>query len=419
VAYDLVSTHELEDIDEFTGPQLSFEFAIPGFAEDAVASHITTAGTPWNQERYDDPAADITEPAHRAALSDRYDAVAPPGPLNDLVATISETIQSPDAPEDEGVETTEPSVETITLLRSDPVAAPTFRGVAMLRGVEAGDHQLTVNGAGVAPHTEPVTVGDEGASGGTPTTDTDTATATGADTTTATPSDGLTAVTLAGVGGEIPLVPAGEAIKVEVDAEGVDVDLSTFAVDDDFGGRLYEAAVGGPDTVYVHRGGAYTAEVRDVDGAVGAFRVNPSGTEPIRIDRPRTGTASLASFVETLVGETTDRLAAVGDDGGDEDEGGDDDDEPGASGSTRTLGGLLRALEAVSGAAGRAAERAESGDRSGSDRALSALASNLERAIERFEGLRDTLPAERAAATDRQLREARRRTNQAAAAETL
>jgi hypothetical protein len=406
VTYDLVPSRELEDIDAFTGPQLSFEFSIPEFAEDAVAGHITTAGTPWNQERYDDPAADITEPAHRAALSDRYDAVDPPGPLNDLVATISETIQSPAAPEDEGVQTTDVSVETITLLQSDPVAAPTFRGVAMLRGVEAGDHRLTVNGAGVAPHSEPVTVGDGDASGGT----TSTATTTDA------PDDAAGAVTLAGVEGEIPLVPAGEATKVELDADGADAELSAFAVDDDFGGRLYEAPVDGPDAVYVHRGGAYTAEVRDVDDAVGAFRVNPSGTDPVRIDRPRTGTASLASFVETLIGETTDRLGAVGSD--DADEGG-DDDAPGASGTTQTLGGLLRALEAVSGAAGRAAERAEAGDRGGSDRALEVLASNLDRAIERFDGLRDTLPAERAAATDRQLREARRRTNQAAAAEKL
>ncbi|WP_338740800.1 hypothetical protein [Haloplanus salilacus] len=405
VTYDLVPTRELEDIDEFTGPQLSFEFAIPAFAEDAVAGHITTAGTPWNQERYDDPAADITEPAHRSALSDRYDAVEPPGPINDLVATISETIQSPDAPEDEGVETTDASVEAITLLRSDPVAAPTFRGVAMLRGVEAGDHQLTVNGAGVAPHTEPVTVGDGGEAGGTP-----------ADTATSADTDGSNTLTLAGVEGEIPLVPAGEATKVEVDADGADADLETFAVDDDFGGRLYEASVDGPDAVYVHRGGAYTAEVRDVDDAVGAFRVNPSGTDPIRIARPRTGTASLASFVETLVGETTNHLGEVGDD--DADEGG-GDDTSGGGGTTQTLGGLLRALEAVSGAAGRAAERAESGDRRGSDRALSALASNLERAVERFEGLRDTLPADRAAATDRQLREAQRRANQAAAAEKL
>jgi hypothetical protein len=407
VAYDLVPTGELENIAEFTGPQLSFEFAVPQFAEDAVANHITTAGTPWEQERYDDPAADITEPAHRAALADRYDAIAPPGTLNDLVATMSEVMESSDAPDGGGVETTELSVELFALLRSDPVAAPTFRGVTMLRDVEPGDHRLTVNGAGLAPHEEPVTVGagdsdddDDGDSDDDDDGDSD-------------DDERASTATLAGVEGEIALTPAGDAVKLEVDAEGTEADLRKLAVDDDFGGRLYEASMDGPDAVYVHRAGAYTTEVRVADDSLGAFRVNPSDTAPVRIDRPRTGKASLASFVETLVGETIDRLGAVGE----ESDGGDDGDD--SDGTTQTLGGLLRALEAVSSAAGRAAERAESGDRGGADQALDALSSNLDRAVERFESLRGTLPAPHAEATDRQFGEARRRTNQAVSEEKL
>jgi len=76
VTYDLVPTAGLEHIDAFVGPQLSFEFAVPEFAEDAIAGHITTTGTPWEQPRYDDPVSDVTEPAHSEALADRYDAVA-------------------------------------------------------------------------------------------------------------------------------------------------------------------------------------------------------------------------------------------------------------------------------------------------------------------------------------------------------
>ncbi|MEF8856528.1 MAG: hypothetical protein V5A16_03810 [Haloplanus sp.] len=420
VEYDLVPTSDLEDIDAFVGPQLSFEFAVPEFAEDAVASHITTAGTPWEQERYADPAADITEPAHRAALSDRYDAVSPPGLINDVVATVSQVVQSSDAPDGAGVTTTETAIEAIALLRSDPVAAPTFRGVSMLRGVEPGSHRLAINGAGLAPHEEPIEVGSEGDG-------------TGADVTasatprpTATGTDGAArATTLAGVGGEVPLVASGEATKLEVDAEGADSELTDLAVDDDFGGRLYEAPVDGPDAVYVHRGGAYTTEVRDADDAVGAFRVNPSDTSPVRIDRPRTGKASLASFVASITDETADRLASVGsDDDGDTDD--DDDDRErnasagdGDDGETSTLGGLLRAMEAVSGAAERAAERAEGGDPQGTDRALEALESNLQRAIERFDGLRDTLPEKEAEAADRRFRQAQRRTNQAIGSEKL
>jgi len=40
----------------FTGPQLSYEFAVPEIVEDAVASHITTTGIPWKQPRYQNPA---------------------------------------------------------------------------------------------------------------------------------------------------------------------------------------------------------------------------------------------------------------------------------------------------------------------------------------------------------------------------
>jgi len=413
VTYDLVSTTELEDIAAFTGPQLSFEFAVPEFAEDAVAGHISTAGTPWRQDRYDDPAADITEPVHRAALADRYDAVAPPGPVNDVVATVTEVVRSADAPDGAGVTTTETALEAVALLRSDPVAAPTFRGVAMLRGVETGSHRLVVNGAGLAPHAEPVEVGDGDAPTG--------ATASATPTPTATGTDGVgRTATLAGVDGEIPLVPRDDATKLEVDAEGADTELTALAVDDDFGGRLYEASLTDSDAVYVHRAGAYTTEVRDADDAVGAFRVNPAvdGAGSVRIDRPRTGKASLASFVAAITEETAEQLASLGDER-DSPGGGGGNGHGGNAGETSTLGGLLRAMEAVSGAASRAAERAEGGDRGGADRALEALAANLQRVVERFDGLRETLPDPAAAAADRRFRQAQRRTEQAAAAEKL
>ncbi|NIS37092.1 MAG: hypothetical protein GWN07_39760, partial [Actinobacteria bacterium] len=46
VGYALVPSSELEHISAFTGPQLSFEFGVPGFVEDLVAGHITTTGVP-------------------------------------------------------------------------------------------------------------------------------------------------------------------------------------------------------------------------------------------------------------------------------------------------------------------------------------------------------------------------------------
>jgi hypothetical protein len=81
-AYELVPTSELEAITDFAGPQLSFEFSVPQFAEDAVSGHISTAGVPWEQPRYTNPADDITDPNHRAALADRYDPIGAAAPIN-------------------------------------------------------------------------------------------------------------------------------------------------------------------------------------------------------------------------------------------------------------------------------------------------------------------------------------------------
>jgi len=63
-------------ISAFTGPQLSYEFAVPEIVEDAVASHITTTGIPWKQPRYQNPALDITAGTTGLSSPDRYDAIA-------------------------------------------------------------------------------------------------------------------------------------------------------------------------------------------------------------------------------------------------------------------------------------------------------------------------------------------------------
>ncbi|PSP97536.1 hypothetical protein BRC89_11070 [Halobacteriales archaeon QS_4_70_19] len=74
---------------------------------------------------------------------------------------------------------------------------------------------------------------------------------------------------------EIPVVARENAVKMEVDPSEADSDLTDLAVEDDFAGRIYDAPLSGPDAVYVHRGGAYTTEVRDAADGVGAFRVTP------------------------------------------------------------------------------------------------------------------------------------------------
>jgi hypothetical protein len=383
VEYDLVPASEVEHVAAFTGPQLSFEFAIPQFAEDAVASHITSTSTPWSQERYDNPAADITDPVHRTRLADRYDAIGPAASLGTLVASIREAVTDPDAPTDEGLTTRALSVETVALLESEPTAIPTFGGLAVARGLPEGDHRFTVNGAGLAPHSETVTAAAGEA-------------------------------TAAGVGGRVALVAREDALKLSVDADGTDRDLTGLAVEDDFAGRLYDAPLSGPDGVYVHRGGAYTTEVRDAVGDVGAFRVNPSGTGRVTIDRPETGVASLASFLADVAEETREDVEEVAEE--DED---DDEDEGGGGGRAASVRGLAQALAAVGEAAERATAEAEAEDRERAEAALDTVASRLETVAERLAAARGGLPPGLGRAVENRLGQARRRTEQAQNARRL
>ncbi|QCC46720.1 hypothetical protein [Halobellus limi] len=465
-AYELVPTAELEHITAFTGPQLSFEFSVPEFAEDAIAGHITTTGVPWEQPRYENPAADITDPNHRSSLSERYDAIGDAAPINTVVAGVTEAVSNDDAPDGEGLTTQTPTVEAVALLESDPTAVPTFGGVVALRDVSEGDHRLTVNAAGRAPYSEQLSVGGEASSTTTApsttpsdtgaSTETETTVATGTETTASTgtettaptetettaataeteteagtsadatdPDRDAQRVTAAGSEGEIPLVARENARKLEIDADGTDAHLTNLAIEDDFAGRLYDSPLDGSDAVYVHRGGAYTTEVRDADGAVGAFRVNPdpaSGADgddasergpPIRIERPETGKASLSSFLASITAETSEELSGLLDDGG-----------SGGSGDTlvgreNALRGLVRALDAVASAAERAAESARGGDRSNADRRLRTVTTGLERIVELIDEASDDLPDPLERAVEIRVDEATRRAEQAQDAEKL
>ncbi|MFD1562918.1 hypothetical protein ACFR99_05080 [Haloarchaeobius amylolyticus] len=383
VEYDLVPSREIEHIAAFTGPQLSFEFAVPDVVEDAIAGHITTTGTPWTQPRYDNPAADISVPNHRTALAGRYDAIGEAAPINSVITRVTEAVTTDDAPENEGLTTTETSLESVVLLESDPEAVPTFGGIAVVQDVPAGDHRLTVNGAGRTPHSEHVAVSDDG-----------------------TP-------TAAGVDGEIPLVARDRATKLEIGGEKTATDLSAVAVEDDFAGRLYESSVDGTDAVYVHTGGAYTTEVRDSDDAIGAYRVNPTpeNESAVRIERPETGKASLATFVADIAEETRAAVAAHRDDI--------DDDDDQDSGSSNAVEGLERALAAVVEAARKAAERARDSERDTADKQLTTVAERLQRVEQRLTEARSDLSEPLSNAAQNRIEQADRRTEQARNADKL
>ncbi|WP_066412184.1 hypothetical protein [Halorubrum aethiopicum] len=419
VAYDLVASAELEGIDAFVGPQLSFEFAVPQAVEDAVAGHITTTGVPWAQPRYDNPAADITAPNHRAELADRYDAIGAPAPVHAVVARVTDVATNDDAPENEGLTTTASGVESVALLESEPEAVPTFGGVAVVRDVESGDHRLTVNGAGRAPHSERLTVD--------PT------------------EEGSDPVTAAGVDGEIPLVAREDATKLEITDEEAEIDVVGTALEDDFAGRMYASSTAGSDAVYVHAGGAYTAEVRDAADEIGAYRVNPDpeSDDGIRIDRPETGAAPLAGYVADVAEETRAAVAAAaGSDDGDGDDGDDGDGDDGSGGGSgggpggsgggggpggggsgggpsNAVNGLERALAAAVAAAERAEERAREGDGEGTERQLANVLDRIARIEERLAAAREGLPPGLANATGKRIEQATRRVEQARNAEKL
>ncbi|WP_017342012.1 hypothetical protein [Halorubrum sp. T3] len=424
VEYDLVESAELEEIAAFTGPQLSFEFAVPQAVEDAVASHITTTGVPWEQPRYENPALDVTAGNHRSELAARYDAIAEDPSFGDgaaesldaVVARVTQATETDEAPDGEGLTTTDAGVESFVLIESDPEAVPTFAGgVAVANGVPEGDHRLTVNGAGRTPHSETLTVSaDE-------------------------------PVTMAGADGEIPLVARENARKVELSDAESDVDLTRTAVEDDFAGRIYDSAIDGSDAVYVHAGGAYTTEVRDADDEVGAYRVNPdpaaSGSDdgddsgetedPIRIERPETGAAPLAGYVADVAEETRAAVAAAAaeDDGDGSDDGDDDDDSGGGSGAgggggsgggpSNAVNGLERALAAAVDQAERAEERAREGDREGTNRQLANVLDRIARIEERLAAARAGLPPGLANATGKRIEQATKRVEQARNAEKL
>jgi len=261
IGYDLVQSAELEDITAFTGPQLSYEFAVPEIVEDAVASHITTTGIPWKQPRYENPALDVTAGNHRAEARRAVRRHRGRGVVRRRRNGRTRRGRRPrhaggrndDAPEGEGLTTTDAITESFVLIESDPEAVPTFGGgIAVANGIPEGDHRLTVNGAGQAPHSEELAVSaDE-------------------------------PLTTAGVDGEIPLVARENATKVELSDAESDIDMTRTAVEDDFAGRIYDSAVDGSDAVYVHAGGAYTTEVRDADDEIGAYRIKPAPEAGIR-----------------------------------------------------------------------------------------------------------------------------------------
>jgi hypothetical protein len=373
------------EIDEFTGPQLSFEFAVPTFVEDQFANHITTVSTPWEQPRYEDPVADVTGPNHLNALAEQY-GIGANDVGNVVMGAVSEVTEGATGELRDGVESTEEiadyvdvsitdaSVESICLLESDPTAVPTTNGVVSLVGVEPGEHRLTVNGAGYAPHAERLQVAAD---------------------------DSPTAL---GVGGNVSLVRNEDAVKLKGDATETEAGLASVRVTDDFAGPLYESApVGDEDRfgVYVHRKGTYSAEYTDREGTPGAARLDPGDDEEVTLSDLRTGKGPLSSYLDDYLGDAAGLARGLG-----------------ATGKGNGKGKQSKSVaERFSAAADRSAEAADSagkGNPGRADRALEATRNRLQGVLSRIEARKgDEIPESVAAVLSQRAQHADEKAKQA------
>jgi hypothetical protein len=306
IAADADATYALESIEvvreaaeDFVGPQLSFEFAIPGFVEDKLASHITSVGIPWEQERYSNPLADVTDPAHRRQL----DGDAPSGLTDRVVGRVRQLRAGADGTVERVTDEAKAALQgaidvslyslpleaAVQLSSEEPVATVTRGGVFGYLHVAEGTHRIVVNGPGLAP----LAVGfvHEG---------------------------GLKQV---GAGGELTVVANEDAGWIRGDGRE-STGIERVRVTEDYAGVVFEGRPVQTDrfAVAVHREGQYTVEVVDGEGRPGAYRVGPDSFgddgEVIR-ETVETGKGALADTLEDEIAALRDlagELAAA--DGG-------------------------------------------------------------------------------------------------------
>jgi len=257
--YELAPMAAVQDaVDGFVGPQLGFEFVIPGFVENLAASHLTSVGIPWTQPRYADPLEDVTDPRHRQAIdntaaSGLTDRVV--GRIRHVQAGIEGTLDAVgDGAKDAldglaAVSLFPPTVELAVRLASpEPTATVTRDGVFSYLHVEPGDHLLVANGPGYAPVAERFI------------------------------HDGGTY--RAGDEGNFSVVVNEDAAWIRADGRSTN-GISRVRITEEYAGVIYDGAP--PETdrfaIAVHAAGTYTVDVRDGDGISGTVRVAPPDLE--------------------------------------------------------------------------------------------------------------------------------------------
>ncbi|GAA0527356.1 hypothetical protein SAMN04488066_11428 [Halorubrum aquaticum] len=361
-----------EAIADFVGPQLSFEFAIPGFAEDRFADHITSVGIPWEQPRYADPLADVTDPAHRR----RIDGESPSGLSNRVVGRVRSLAAGSDGALD-GVDDDArdalgdavavsryalPVEVAVRLASEDPTATVTREGVFGYLDVEPGEHLLVVDGPGFAPVAQRFV------------------------------HDGGTFH--AGADGELTVIPAEDAGWIRGDGRE-SRGIARVRVVEDYAGVVYDGAPTEADrfAVAVHREGRYTVEVVDAEGRPGAYRVTPGsfgeGTETV-LDSIETGKASLSRALRDELADLIDLARSLREG---TDETADADRETDADGDVVTEDdgdAVIDRLSRARSEAETAVRLADRGDATGANERLATVVSLLREAIELLTGERRT-----------------------------
>ena len=346
------ATYELEPITvvrdvitDFVGPQLSFEFAIPGFLEDLYADHITSVGIPWEQDRFTDPLADVTDPAHRQ----RIDGATPSGLSNRVVGRIRHLGSGGDGELDGVTEAGRSAlgdavsvslyrlpVEVAVRLASEaPAATVTRDGVFGYLHVDPGEHLLVVNGPGFAPMAQRFV--HEGG------------------------------LVRAGADGDLTVVANEDAGWIRGDGREA-TGIARVRVIEEFAGVVYDGEPVEADrfAVAVHRDAHYTVEIVDADGRPGAFRIGPESfgadNEVILVD-VETGKAALAGALRAELHDLVDLAGTLAEDDG---------------GATGVVERLAHAQEEAD-AASRIADR---GDAEGANERLSSVVSHLGEILE-------------------------------------
>lgn len=291
--YELQPIEFVRDaVDDFDGPQLSFQFVIPRFLENRLSGHLTSVGIPWEQDRFANPLDDVTDPGHRQ----RIDGETPDSLRHRVVGRVRQlgsgaegdldgvSDAARDALQDEiTVSLFELPVEVATRLSSEqPVAGVTRSGTFGFLHIDPGEHLLVVNGPGYAPLA--TRFEHEG---------------------------GLVQV---GAAGELTVVAREDAGWIRGDGRDAN-GVERVRISEDYAGIVYAGQPVDPDrfAVAVHRKGRYTVDVVDRDGRAGAFRVGPEDfdeTGNVVEDPVETGKASLVLTLRDVLVEL-DELAST------------------------------------------------------------------------------------------------------------